>query len=139
MKLNQSSTQSAWGILVLRVIVGLVFLMHGGQKLFVYGFGGVAGSMANMGIPLPGLAAFVVTTVEFLGGAALMAGLFTRWAAALLTINMVVAVLAVHSKNGFFLPAGYEYALVLLAANLSLLLTGPGAVAVENSLVRQRR
>ncbi len=139
MKLNQSSTQSAWGIFVLRVIVGLVFLMHGGQKLFVYGFGGVAGAMASMGIPFPGLSAVVVTAVEFLGGAALMAGLFTRWAAALLAIQMLVAVLAIHYKNGFFLPAGYEYALTLLGASLSLTLAGSGAAAVENYSVKHTK
>lgn len=139
MKINESFLRPDWGIFVLRVIVGLVFLMHGGQKLFVYGFGGVAGSMAKLGIPLPGLSAVVVTTVEFLGGAALMAGLFTRWAAALLTINMLVAILAVHYKNGFFLPAGYEYALTLLGASLSLTLAGSGAAAVENYSVKHTK
>lgn len=137
MKFNESSLQPAWGIFVLRVIVGLVFLMHGGQKLFVYGFGGVAGSMANLGIPFPSLSAVVVTTVEFLGGAALVAGFFTRWAAALLATEMLVAILAVHLKGGFFLPAGFEYALTMLAANISLLLTGSGAGAVENTFTKR--
>jgi len=64
----------AWGIKVLRVVVGIVFVMHGGQKLFICGVSGVAGFLGRVGIPLPLLSALVVTGVEFLGGAALLLG-----------------------------------------------------------------
>jgi putative oxidoreductase len=131
---NVNVNRQAWGIAAVRFIVGLVFLVHGSQKLFVYGFGGVAGFMAHAGIPVPAVSAVVVTLVEFLGGLALVTGLFTRWAAILLAINMAVAVLAVHLKNGFFLPQGYEYALTLLVANVGLALTGAGAFALDNVL-----
>lgn len=120
-----------WGVLVLRVVVGIVFLAHGSQKLFLYGFAGVARSMGLLGIPAPEVAGVVVTLVEFIGGILLIAGLFARWAALLLAVEMAVAVLAVHLKGGFFLPSGLEYALTLLAANLVLVLEGPGQAALD--------
>jgi putative oxidoreductase len=136
----QTSDSQRIGIAALRFIVGVVFLVHGSQKLFVYGFSGVAGSFGHIGIPVPALSAVVVTLVEFLGGLALIAGLFTRWAAILLAINMTVAVLAVHLKHGFFASAGgFEYPLTLLVANISLALAGPGACAVDNLLAKSRQ
>ena len=126
------------GIAALRMMVGVVFMAHGYQKLFVYGLAGVSGAFAHMGIPLPGVAGPLVTFVELLGGLALFFGLGTRWAAILLAINMAVAVLAVHLKGGFFLPAGFEYALTLLVANVALALAGPGVCAVDNLICKKK-
>ena len=128
--IDRTDTQ-AWGIAFIRAIVGIVFLLHGGQKLFVFGVHNVAGMMGSLGIPLPSVAAAVVTWVEFLGGAALLLGVFTRLAALLLAVDMLVAVLKVHLKGGFFLPMGFEYALTLLVTNLALAIAGPGAAAVQ--------
>ena len=127
-----------WGLTVLRVVVGIVFLVHGSQKLFVYGFGGVAGFLGQLGIPLPAVSAVALTAVEFLGGLALLAGLFTRWAAAALAVSMLVAVLAAHLRAGFFLPNGYEFALSLLGASIALALAGPGAAAVDSVLANRK-
>lgn len=127
-----------WGIAILRIIVGLVFLEHGNQKLFTYGLGGVAESFAKMGMPAPGFSAALVTFVEFLGGLGLIFGLLTRWASLLLSIVMLVAVFGVHLKGGFFLPAGFEYALTLLAANLCLVIAGPGSFALDRMIGRGR-
>jgi putative oxidoreductase len=123
-----------WGIAVMRVVVGIVFLMHGGQKLFIWGFGGVAAFLGQVGVPAPMLAGVVVTLVEFLGGLALFLGLFTRWFAIPLAIDMAVAILTVHLANGFFLPKGFEYPLTLFAANVALALLGSGEVSVDNLL-----
>jgi len=129
MSVNRVALQG-WGITVLRVMVGAVFVAHGTQKLFSYGLSGVAGMFGQLGIPLPWLFAPIVSFVEFLGGLCLLMGLFTQYAAALLAVNMLVAVLAVHAKAGFFLPKGAEYALTLLAANISLVLSGPGCASL---------
>jgi putative oxidoreductase len=78
----------------------------------------------------------VVGLVEFLGGLALLLGLLARYAAALLSIVMLVAMLRVHLPKGFFLPDGIEYTLALLGANISLLLSGAGEFALDRYLER---
>ena len=129
------STFSSWGLAVLRLVVGIVFVYHGAQKLFIFGFHGVAGMFAMSGVPLPGVSAVVVTLVEFFGGIALIAGIATRLAATLIAIDMVCAILLVHLKNGFSMQHnGYEFPLTLLAANICLMLTGAGNISVEGAL-----
>ena len=81
--------------------------------------------------PGPLLAAVVVTLVEFVGGLALVLGLYAQYAAALLAIDMLVAILTVHLWGGFFLPNGIEFALSLFAANTALLLLGSGEASVD--------
>lgn len=130
--------RQGWGVAFLRVVVGIVFLAHGGQKLFVFGMAGVAGFMGQVGIPFPMLAAIGVTAVEFLGGLALVLGLFTRWAAIPLAFDMLVAILVVHLKAGFFLPDGYEFPFTLLGAALALALLGSGEASVDRVLERRR-
>lgn len=133
------NNNSQWGLTILRLVVGIVFLAHGSQKLFTLGFHGVGGFFAQVGIPLPMVTAVAVTFVEFLGGIALIFGLLTRWVALLLVINMLGAIFFVHFKNGFFAQGGgYEYPLTLLAANLALMLAGPGAAAVDKLITTRK-
>jgi putative oxidoreductase len=138
MKADEDCGMRAWGITILRVAVGVIFFPHGAQKLFVWGLGAVAAFLEKLGIPMPMLAAIAVTLVEFGGGLALILGVYTRWAAGLLAINMLVAILTVHLRHGFFLPEGVEYPLMLLAANLALVLLGPGKASVDEFLRRRR-
>jgi putative oxidoreductase len=121
-----------WGLLPIRVAVGLVFLMHGGQKFFVFGFAGTADIMGKLGLPLPFACAVVVTAVELLGGAALVLGIFTRLAGSLLAFEMVIAILVARLHGGFFAPYGYEFELTLLAACLTFASTGPGEMSLES-------
>jgi putative oxidoreductase len=98
-----------------------------------------AGFLGQIGMPAPNVLAPVVAAVELLGGLALVLGLFTRWVAVPLAIVMLVAAVAVHLKQGFFLPNGYEYTLVLLAANVSLFLAGSGELALDNLWMSKER
>src|SRR5438552_15834750 len=97
----------SWGLFVLRIAVAVVFLVHGGQKLFVFGFHGVIGLFTQIGILAPGLSAVVVTLVESLGGLAPLLGIATRWAAILLADEAVGAIQSLHPRNGFLLPTGW--------------------------------
>ena len=85
----------------------------------------------SAGIPLPLVSAVIVSVVEFVGGILLITGLATRIAAALNGIDMVVAIFAVHLKNGFSGPMGYEHPFSLLGACICLLLAGGGALSVK--------
>jgi putative oxidoreductase len=135
MNAQGNSRAADWGLVPLRLVVGLVFVVHGAQKLFVFGLGGAAGFMAKVGIPLPFVAAVVVMAVEILGGLALILGLGTRVAAALLAFEMLVAILTVRLKMGFV--GGYEFELTLLAASLSLALLGAGPVTAKTVFARR--
>ena len=118
------------GLLALRVTIGLVFIMHGGQKLFVKGLPSVAGFLGSLGMSPPEFWAVTLTAAELAGGAALVIGALTRFAALTLSVTMIVAIATVLWTKGFFLP-GYEFALTLLVASLALALTGPGRYAVD--------
>ncbi len=119
------------GLTVLRIVVGIVFLMHGYQKLFHMHIHGVAGFFGHLGIPLPVVAAVIVTSLEFGGGILLIAGVAVRVLAPLFAIDMLVAILTVHLRNGFFGPGGIEFPLTLMAAAICLALTGGGALSLK--------
>lgn len=127
-----------WGTTILRIAVGLVFVAHGAMKIFVMGPAALAGFFASVGIPFASLNAYFVIAVELVGGVAMIIGLGTRVIAALFAAVMVVAIATVHGAQGFFLPNGYEYTLVLLAASVTLVLQGAGAFAIDNVLAGRR-
>lgn len=128
---SPSRRQIDTALAVLRVVLGITFILHGGQKLFVFGFGGVSGAFAQMGIPAPGLLGPFVAFVEFFGGIAILLGLLTRLAALGIGATMVVAILTVHLKNGFFAPTGIEFPLSLLGSAVALVITGAGDFSLD--------
>ncbi len=84
--------------------------------------------------------AIVVTLVELVGGIALILGAFTRIAALLVAIDVLVAFFLVHMPNGFFASnGGVELVLILATVGVALVLTGPGAMAVDSMLPVERR
>jgi putative oxidoreductase len=136
----------ALGLTILRVTLGVIFVMHGYLALDMIGPAGIAGYTRRMGYPAalgPALAWYLILAHN-LGGILLVLGLWTRWAALAQVPIMASALFLHHWRQGFFLTgvvvdaaqgraiaAGYEYVLLVLAATVTLVLAGGGALAVD--------
>jgi putative oxidoreductase len=124
------------GLLLLRLTVGLTLAAHGAQKLFGW-FGGhgidaVGQMFGALGFQPGRRHALMASVVEIGSGLLLALGLLTPLAAALVFSVMIVAAVAVHVKNGFFITGGgFEYTLVLGIAALTIAFTGPGALSLD--------
>ena len=130
------TTYTGFSQLALRIPVGIVFIAHGAQKLFGafggYGLEGTGQWMASIGLNPGFLMALLAGSAEFFGGIALMLGLLVRPAAVVLAFTMLVAIFAVHIGNGLFMSNdGYEFGLVLLAASVSLAISGAGRASID--------
>ncbi len=97
------------------------------------GFSQVAGFLSQLNIPYPEISAIVLTVAELLGGIALILGILTRYVAIVLAFDMAVAIITFHMHNGFFMPTGVEFPMVLLTANLTFVLGGGGALELMHS------
>lgn len=123
------------GLLLIRVILGVVFLFHGSQKIFGAfggpGFEGTVGMMTKLNLPVPEISAALSSAAEFGGAIILLLGTGTRIAAGIMAFNMLVAILTVH-RNAFSAQAGgMEYPLTLMIVLIALTMTGPGAFTVS--------
>ncbi|HWE04118.1 MAG TPA: DoxX family protein [Tepidisphaeraceae bacterium] len=125
------------GIMLVRLMVGVAFAVHGYQKWFIWHPAGTVAGFGHMGFPPA--AAYTAMTAELVCGVLLILGLFTRFAAIPIVITMIVAIVKVHLHNGFFVSnMGYEYALTLGVAALALVLAGPGTLAVDDLIAGKR-
>ncbi|NOY61634.1 MAG: DoxX family protein [Gammaproteobacteria bacterium] len=135
-------SQAQWGSTVLRIPLGIIFIAHGGQKLFGlfggYGLEGTGQWMDSIGLSPGYLMALLAGGAEFFGGVALLLGFLTRIAALLLASTMLVAIFAVHIGNGLFMSdSGYEFGLSLLAGSLALLILGGGKLSMDQWITQR--
>lgn len=122
--------------LVLRVATGLIFLMHGWQKLWM-GIAGVSGFLGSLGFPAPEVMAVLLIAAELGGGILLILGVLTHWVSKILAFVALIAFLTVHVSQGFFIAeGGYEFIILIFAACISLTITGPGKWALGRALKR---
>jgi len=140
--MNRRSVDFA--LLLLRLILAVVFVVHGSQKLLGWfggpGIKGFVGYVSSLG--MPAAIGYLVILGEFFGGLGLAVGLLTRVAAAGLFVQMLGAVFLIHWKSGFFMNwggvggkvEGYEYSLTLLVVALAVLVAGAGAYSLDAKL-----
>ncbi|MGO8762985.1 MAG: DoxX family protein [Desulfobaccales bacterium] len=130
-----STDAKQWATLPLRIALGVIFLAHGGQKLFGWlGGKGLTATAAYFTQKLgmnPGLLWAALAGVGEFGGAVLvLLGLFTRLGALSIAVVMLVAIFQVH-WGAFFMPKGIEFAFSLLASALALLIAGGGKFSLD--------
>jgi len=133
------ASNAGFAPLALRLPISIIFMAHGSQKLFGwfggYGLQGTGQWMASIGVEPGVLMAFLAGSGEFFGGLFILIGLLTRPAAAVLAFTMIVAIFSTHFSNGLFLSnGGYEFGLALLAASVSLAISGAGKLSVDSLL-----
>jgi putative oxidoreductase len=133
-----SQRQLGFGLLVLRLALGAVFIVHGGQKLFMMGPSGTAGMLANMGVPAASMFGPLLSVVEPLAGVGVLLGLLTRLSGLAIAIDMLCAILFVHIQNGFFVPMGVEFVMMNCAAGLALAALGAGPLSIDQVIAERR-
>jgi putative oxidoreductase len=127
-----------YGMILLRVVVGLTLAAHGSQKLFGFfggsGPAGTRGFFAGLGFRTPLAMAFIAGLSELGGGLLFAFGLVTPIAALALTVVMLNAIGTVHWKKGFFNSAGgYEYNLLIIATAVAVTAAGPGRFSLDHA------
>lgn len=135
---SNGGRQPAWGLVPIRLVVGIVFIAHSWLKLSSFGIAGTSKFMGGLGIPASGVVAVWVIALEGIGGLALIFGGATRIVAALLAIDMLAAIYFAKRNAGFFGPEGWEFELTLCAACLTLAIVGAGGASIDAAL-RGRR
>ncbi|UIZ92744.1 DoxX family protein [Corynebacterium sp. CNCTC7651] len=126
-----------FALLLLRVVLGVVFVARGYQHWFGVGMRASGQELAAAGVPQPQLSAYLAGTVELLAGTFLIIGLLTTIAASLLLLLTLAAGYFVHIEHGFFAEnGGVEYPLVLAAALFMIVVFGTGRASLDGVLTR---
>ena len=128
-------TDAGWWTLPLRVSLGVIFMAHGGQKLFgLFGGKGLQATAdlfaTKLGMTPGMLWAALASGGEFFGGLLVLVGFLTRFGALSIAVVMLVAMTQVH-WGAFFMPKGIEFTLALLGSSLALLIAGAGPLSLD--------
>lgn len=132
-------TAAPYGVFVMRVALGVMFIAHAGLKIFVFTLAGTVGYFDSIG--LPGVMAYATILAELVGGLALLLGLFTRQVALALIPLLAGTILFVHGANGWAFAnegGGWEYPAFLIAALVAQSLLGDGAFSLRCSRDQRR-
>lgn len=125
------------GLLIFRAVLGVVFVAHGFERMFITGITETTGQFSASGIPQPKLSAYVVSIAELLGGAFLVIGLLTTFVAGALALLMLAATYFVHLNEGFFVQDnGMEFTIVLMVSLLMIVVFGAGRASLDGVLSR---
>lgn len=128
------------GLLLTRVLLGVILIAHGWQKLVTNGLEATGTMFAQAGVPLPGVSAGIAGGVELLGGLALLLGALTPLAGLAVTAVLFGAFLFVHAGNGIFVSeGGWELVAALAIGAAQLAFVGPGRFSVDHAILRARR
>lgn len=130
---TRTASSRDWAFLILRLVLGITFLIHGAQLLFgAFGGPGLAGFTKMMG-PV----GYLVAIGEFFGGLGILVGFLSRFSAAAIIVIMLGAIVMVHLPNGFFMNwygkqkgEGYEYHLLVIAICVAIFIAGPGRLTL---------
>jgi putative oxidoreductase len=142
MHATKTSAPHDLGLLLVRLILGVVLMFHGSQKLFGWfdgaGMEEFTKFLASLYIPMPETSAYLSAGTEFFGGALIVLGCLTRLVAIPVVVNMLVAVVTVHRYEFAVKKDGMEYALMLCVVALALIFMGAGRYSVDGCLRREK-
>lgn len=122
------------GAFILRVILGVIFFVHGLDK-FQAGIGNTVGFFDSIGVP--GFLAYIVATIELVGGIAMIVGIGTKIVAYLFAIIMLGAIFTVKLSAGFL--NGYELDIALLAMSIYIALSNNTAFSLKNAMFSSKQ
>jgi putative oxidoreductase len=132
------ATWSDVGYTLVRIVIGYILFMHGWGKVTGAGVAGITGFMAKQGLEPAALFALAAMFLETVGAICIVVGLFTRFFAAALAIEMGIAFLAVNFPHGFAAgKGGFEYVLLLGVVLFSIALRGGGPYSVDRKIGKE--
>ncbi|WP_132992978.1 DoxX family protein [Gordonia zhaorongruii] len=123
---------------IARIILGVIFVMHGWQKLFTNGIDQTRMGFESMDVPAPEIAAWFAGIAEFVGGILLIIGIAVPLVALILIIDMIGAIIFAHMDAGFWVnEGGYEFVLALIAGLIAIAVAHQGALSVDAHVAKR--